>query len=85
MIANDGFPALGQFVAGQFVADNSSRTIRRIDNSSHGQFVAWTIRCEHVLINSYMKYVCFLIGLLRFVSIKEQTIVFFDNCVTLIW
>jgi hypothetical protein len=24
----------GQFVAGQFVADNSSRTIRRMDNSS---------------------------------------------------
>jgi hypothetical protein len=25
---------LGEFVAGQFVADNSSRTIRRVDNSS---------------------------------------------------
>ncbi|CAF5078775.1 unnamed protein product [Rotaria magnacalcarata] len=32
--------ALGQFVARQFVADNLSRTIRRMDSSSHSQFVA---------------------------------------------
>ena len=56
---------LGEFVAGQFVADNSSQTIRRMDNSSqdnssrtvrrkysssHGQFVAT------MLIN-YMKLI----------------------------
>ncbi len=55
--------ALGQFVAGQFVADNSLRTIRRVDNSSqdnssqdnssHGQFVAWTIRRKTIRCTDY--------------------------------
>ena len=29
---------------GHFVADKTSWTIRRMDNSLHGQMVAWTIR-----------------------------------------
>ena len=36
--------ALGQNVARQIVADKSLQTIRRTDNSLHGQMVAWTIR-----------------------------------------
>jgi hypothetical protein len=64
----------GQFVAKQFVADNSLWTIRCMDNSLQddplqdnllqGQFVTWTIRCRTIcrktIRRTFIKLRCYI-------------------------